>query len=159
MIRRKSRPVQSYVRACPFAWLTVEVEDGSFRSIPPPPSHSLPSVAVVQGGVSVAMTQPCIVWGSPHCHRGPWMSPKECQPSRSFPCCTLPRLIPSPSHLHMLTPSSCLSSSVLLLQLSPHSGPVFIFSPLYCHCLSLGSGFVIILYLFDLGFTDIRVLF
>lgn len=42
----------------------------------------------------------------------PEWSPEECQPSRSFPRCTLPRLIPTPSHLHTLTPSSLVSLAV-----------------------------------------------
>lgn len=174
---RKPGPVGCCIRA------RLKVEGGSFffkgsalslsSSLLPPllPFFSSSCLgAVVGGGVAVAMAQPCIVRGSPHSSGGPWMSPEECQRSRSFPRCTLPRLIPTPSHLHTLTPSSLVSGSVLHLsqKKKKHPSPpptttttssclptrgLFLFSH---HCAvsvsDLVLEFVIILYLPDLGF-------
>lgn len=74
-----------------------------------------------------------------HCVRlptqpqGPCVSPEESEHSRSFPCCTLPRLIPAPSHLHMLTLPSCFSPFLHTdSPIAPHrlfSGSPFFFKP------------------------------
>lgn len=58
------------------------------------------------------------------------MISEESQPSRSLPRCTLPRLIPTPSHLHMLTPSSLVSQARLSFKHSPTPQPIG--SPYVC---------------------------
>lgn len=101
-------PVWHYV-----TWMLPDqlgVKDGSFSA------PSLFSKAVIEGGVSVTMAQPCIVWDSAPCHKGLWMSPEEFLSSRSFPCCTLPRLI---STLLPYIPSLLISAAPLHTTLKP----------------------------------------